>query len=347
MDVSRRRSDLQPHPAAGRHRRRSGAAAAIAAGLLLSFPACRGAGAADPGADPAPATATRDDDRPSQQELMSARGFVRHRGAWRTTQEIEILERTERATTARKQWGPRLEKLRRRLDDPASAPRAAEELREIADPAAVPALSAALAREPVAQVRAWFLESLARVGTSESLAVVVEAAIDHPDADTRAVAAERLLLVGPRIAEPVLVAALAGPDNARVNRAADAIAALGLVSAAPALVEALETEHVVTVADGRQSGQTSVQFGNGGGEGLSLGGGPKRTKVRVRNESVLAALERLTGQDHRWNLAGWREWLGARDTAAPIDLRRSLPAGAAAEGGAGDAAAPRGTHGRR
>jgi len=101
------------------------------------------------------------------------------------------------------------------------------------------------------------------------------------------------------------------------------------------------------VADGRQSGQTSVQFGNGGGEGLSLGGGPKRTKVRVRNESVLAALERLTGQDHRWNLAGWREWLGARDTAAPIDLRRSLPAGAAAEGGAGDAAAPRGTHGRR
>ena len=63
--------------------------------------------------------------------------------------------------------------------------------------------------------------------------------------------------------------------------------------------------------------------------------------------TVLAALERLTGQDHRWNLAGWREWLGARDTAAPIDLRRSLPAGAAAEGGAGDAAAPRGTHGRR
>lgn len=283
------------------------------------------AGETGTGEDP-PGAEASDDRRPSQQEWMTARGFVRHKGAWRTPQEITLLERHEQATVARKQWGPKLEKLRRRLDDPGTAAEAAEALREIADPAAVPALAAALPREPVAQVRAWMIEALSRIGSPEAFSVIVQAALDHPDADTRATATERLARVGPRLAEPVLVAALAGPDNARLNRAAEAIGTLGLASAVPALVEALETEHVVATSDGSQPGQTSVTFGNGGGEGLALGGGPKRSKVRVRNEAVLAALERITGQDFRWNEAAWRQWVGSRDTEGPIDLRRSLPA---------------------
>lgn len=296
----------------------------LAAALVAASSA--GIAAEEPQAGDDQPAAGSEDRRPSQQELMTARGFLRHKGAWRTSQEIALAERTEQVAAARKQWGPRLEKLRRRLDDPGSAAEAAETLREIADPAAVPALAAALPREPVAQVRAWMLEALSRIGSSEALAVIVQAAIDHPDADTRATATERLGRVGPRLAEPVLVAALAGPDNARINRAAEAIGALGLSSAVPALVDSLETEHVVAVSDGSQPGQTSVTFGNGGGEGLSLGGGPKRSKVRVRNEAVLAALERITGQEHRWNEAAWRQWVGARDAEGPIDLRRRLPA---------------------
>jgi hypothetical protein len=78
--------------------------------------------------------------------LMTARGFFRYRGAWRTSQEIELIERSERATVSQKQWGPRLEKLRRRLDDPATSATATEELREIVDPAAVPSLGGAVAQ---------------------------------------------------------------------------------------------------------------------------------------------------------------------------------------------------------
>ena len=258
---------------------------------------------------------------PSQQELMTGRGFIRHRGAWRTAQEIELSERGEKFGIAQKQWGPRLEKLRRRLDDPATAATAAEELREIVDPAAVPALAAALAKEPVGQVRAFELESLARIGSADALGVVVQAAIDHADADTRLTAVERLQKIGPRVAEPVLVASLSGPDNARVNRAAEAIGALGLESAVVPLVDALETEHIVTTSDGRQSGQTSVTFGSGG-DGLSLGGGPKRGKVRMRNESVLAALVQLTGQDFKWNIPAWKQWLAGREFPTTFDLRR-------------------------
>jgi hypothetical protein len=253
---------------------------------------------------------------------MAERGLVRYRGAWRTSQEIELIERSERETVAQKQWGPRLEKLRRRLDDPATSATAAEELREIVDPAAVPALGAALAREGVPQVRAFLLESLSRIGSPDAIAIILQVAIDHADPDTRLTAVERLQAIGPRIAEPACVAALGGPDNARVNRAAEVIGALGLSGTAAALVEALETEHVVIASDGRQAGQTSVAFGNSGGEGLSLGGGPKRGKVRLRNEAALGALVRITGQDFQWNLPAWRQWLASQELAEPVDLRR-------------------------
>jgi len=258
----------------------------------------------------------------SQQVFMAERGLVRYRGAWRTSQEIELLERSERETVAQKQWGPRLEKLRRRLDDPATSATAAEELREIVDPAAVPALAAAVAREGVPQVRAFLLEALARIGSPDAIAVILQVAIDHADPDTRLTAVERLQAIGPRIAEPACVAALGGPDNARVNRAAEVIGALGLSTTAAALVEALETEHVVIASDGRQAGQTSVAFGNSGGAGLALGGGPKRGKVRLRNEAALGALVRITGQDFQWNLPAWRQWLARQELAEPVDLRR-------------------------
>ena len=258
----------------------------------------------------------------SQQVFMAERGLVRYRGAWRTSQEIELIERSERETVAQKQWGPRLEKLRRRLDDPATSATAAEELREIVDPAAVPALGVALAREGVPQVRAFLLEALARIGSSDAIAIILQVAIDHADPDTRLTAVERLQAIGPRIAEPACVAALGGPDNARVNRAAEVIGALGLSTTAAALVEALETEHVVIASDGRQAGQTSVAFGNSGGEGLALGGGPKRGKVRLRNEAALGALVRITGQDFQWNLPAWRQWLASQELAEPVDLRR-------------------------
>lgn len=300
----------------------------VVATLLLFAPPAGGAEDAAAGRPDDPAVDGTDDSGaaasgvPSQQAFMTQRGFVRYRGAWRTTQEIELIERTERETVARKQWGPRLEKLRRRLDDPATAATATEELREIVDPAAVPALGAALARESVPQVRAFLLEALARIGTPEALSIVVQAAVDHVDPDTRMTAVERLQAIGPRIAESALVAALSGPDNARLNRAAEAIGALGLAGAAAPLVDALETEHVVVASDGRQAGQTSVAFGNTGGEGLSLGGGPKKGKVRLRNEAVHAALVRITGQDFQWDLPAWRQWLAGREWDGPIDLRR-------------------------
>lgn len=282
--------------------------------------------------------------RKTQQELMSERGFVRYRGSWRTVQEIELIERAERANRAQKEWKGRLERLRRQLDQPGEADQAAEEIREIADPFAVPALAAAVAAEPVFRVRSLYVEALSRIRSGDAMATLAVVAIDHADPETRIAAAERLVASGSQPVLPMIVAALASPDNARVNRAAEAIGRLvgegpagGAESGSPAgpaglaptagiiaaLIGALETEHMAVVGDGTPEGSTTTTFTPSGG-GLSVGGGSKRVKTSVRNERVLETLVALTAANFEWDAAAWRAWLASRESPSDYDPRRGL-----------------------
>ena len=259
--------------------------------------------------------------RKSQQELMAAQGFVRYRGAWRTVQEIELIERTERTNVAQKEWVVRLDRLRRQCDQPAQAGRAAEEIRGITDPFAVPAIAAALAKEGAFAVRSLYVEALARIRSGEAVAALVSTAVDHPDPETRIAAVDRLVLVGPRLAVPAVVAALGSPDNARVNRAAEALGRLGAASAIAPLIEAIETVHVAVTGEGGPEGSTTATFSPTGG-GLSMGGGRKRMNVTIKNERVLESLVLLTGANFGWNSAAWRAWLANRQSPPDFDPRR-------------------------
>jgi len=254
-------------------------------------------------------------------DRMAAMGFLRYRGSWRTAQEIELIERDEAAKLASKQWYGKLELLRRSIDKPGND-RAIEAVREISDPAAVAALVAAVHSEPVFQVRSWYLESLARIRTPDALMALTAIALDHADRETRIAATERLVLVGPHQAVPALAPALASADNAQVNRAAEALGRLGVSSAIEPLIAALETNHVV-VADGPAAGSTSATFTPAGG-GLSMGGGPKKKVVRLRNDRVLEALVALTGVNFEWDQDAWRTWLvNERALPSDFDPRRS------------------------
>lgn len=253
-------------------------------------------------------------------ERMAAMGFIRYRGAWRTAQEIELIERDEAAHLASRQWFGRLERLRRSLDK-ASATRAAEEIREISDPFAVAALASAVTTEPVFQVRSWYLESLARIRTPDALMVLVATALDHGDRETRIAATEQIVRVGPHQAVPILASALTSADNAQVNRAAEALGRIRDPSAIVPLIAALETNHMVTTA-GPAGGSTSATFTPAGG-GLAMGGGPKKKIVSVRNDRVLEALVALTGANFEWDAAAWQAWLiNERALPAGFDPRR-------------------------
>ena len=273
-----------------------------------------------PGADERPAPAV-DTSRQSQQELMTQRGFIRFRGAWRTSQEIDLIERREQATIAAKKWLSRLDRLRRRLDTPAESAQAQEEISEIADPAAVEALSGALAKEGSFRVRGLYIASLGHIHSGEAAAVLTRTALDHPDPETRIAAVERLVAIGPQLAAPALIAALSGTDNSRINRAAEALGRLGEMAAVPPLIDVLETQHMALAGGGAAEGATSATFTPAGG-GLSLGGGAKRMKMNVQNQQVLSALIALTGKNFQWDRAAWRAWFSQGDSSADYDLRR-------------------------
>ena len=273
-----------------------------------------------PGADASSAHSV-DTSRQSQQELMTQRGFIRFRGAWRTSQEIDLIERREQATIAAKKWLSRLDRLRRRLDTPAESAQAQEEISEIADPAAVEALSGALAKEGSFRVRGLYIASLGHIHSGEAAAVLTRTALDHPDPETRIAAVERLVAIGPQLAAPALIAALSGTDNSRINRAAEALGRLGEMAAVPPLIDVLETQHMALAGGGAAEGATSATFTPAGG-GLSLGGGAKRMKMNVQNQQVLSALIALTGKNFQWDRAAWRAWFSQGDSSADYDLRR-------------------------
>jgi hypothetical protein len=258
---------------------------------------------------------------PSPQELMTARGFVRYRGMWRTVQEIELIERSDRVNLAQKEWNIRLELLRKRLDDPRQAEAAVEEIREIADPCAVPALAAALGKERMPRVRADYVEALSHIRGPEAMTTLVSVAVDHADPETRILAAERLVDIGPEMAAQAIAGALGGADNARINRAAEALGRLGSASAVGPLIGALETEHMLVAGGGAPEGSTTATFTPSGG-GLSMGGGPKRQKTRVQNQRVLEALVKITGENFDWNTAAWRAWQANRQSPPDFDPRR-------------------------
>lgn len=264
----------------------------------------------------APVLAADETAKPTQKELMAARGYVRHRGAWRTVQEIDLIEQHERASLAQKEWGRRLEKLRRDADRPATADRAAEEIRELSDPFAVPALAAAIGKDANPMIRRWYVEALSRIGSSDAIRALAAIALDHPDPETRIAAVERLEKLGPQFAAPLLTAALGSGDNAQVNRAAEALGRLGGEEAIAPLIAALQTRHVVG-ADAPE-GQMSTTFTPSGG-GLSMGGGPKRSVVVTSNAQVLEALVTITGTNHGWDADAWRRWHASRN-APPADF---------------------------
>ena len=293
-------------------------ACAVTAASRLTGASSRVAAAEDPAESAALDDAAAS--RKTQQEVMVARGFVRSRGAWRTVQEIELIERAERANLAQKEWNLKLGRLRKQLEQPLQADRAAEEIREISDRFAVPALATALSQEPSFRVRSLYVEALSRIRSSDATTVLIATAIDHSDPETRIAATERLIVIGPHQALPAILSALAGSDNARINRAAEVIGRLGVPSAVSPLINALETQHIIVVGSGAE-GATSATFTPSGG-GLSMGSGKKNSKVSVQNERVLQALVTLTGVNFEWNRSAWRAWLANRQSPPDFDPRR-------------------------
>lgn len=266
----------------------------------------------------------------TQEEYLQSQGYVRHQGAWRLRQEVEILTRQAQEELGAKQWR---KDIRRWLDQVASGGRyaasAAQSLENIRDPLAAPALAELIAdpKQPRA-IRQKCLELLGKLPPGLATAALIRVALDDPDPRIQDLCLEELKR-GPReVAVAAFVAQLKSPDNVRVNRAAECLGVLGDKTATLPLINALVTEHRFQINPGAGPGNMSLNFnssgsGGTGPAGLTMGNKPIFIKKQIQNPSVLSALTNLhPGTNFRYDVEAWRQWYIHSQTSVSVDLRR-------------------------
>jgi hypothetical protein len=239
-------------------------------------------------------------------------GYELYRGKWRTPQEIDILESRSRNELAEKEWLGRLKKWRRELDDRDKAKLAYQSLIAINDPIAVGPIGQFFARERVRSVKTLYADVLAKIKTKDAILVLVERALSDPDEETFYYCLGKLVeLAPPHIADP-FIAALKDNSNAKVNRAATALARLRDKSAISPLIDALVTTHTEVV----DNGTANTAVFSSAGTGMQKGDGLELKVYHVHNQPVLDALSKMTGADFGFNKQAWRMWHAQEKVAA-------------------------------
>ena len=112
---------------------------------------------------------------------------------------------------------------------------------------------------------------------------------------------------------------LASKKNARIQRAGFALGELGIPNAILPLSEALITNHQTSAARGN-SGATRTQ-GNAGGESYSFGN-KEATFRDFRNDAVLGALKKITGEDFGYSKEAYQKWYVRNYTPVGLKARR-------------------------
>ena len=261
----------------------------------------------------------------THEEEMAHRGLHMYDGRYRTAQEIEILKAKQGQKKAEKQWFRELNKWSIWLDQDLRFEQAEKRIREIHDPAAVPALSMAISKEERTSVCLLFIEALAGIGTRSAIDVLVGLSIDDEDEEIRETAVEYVVQSGHDDVVKTYTRLLKHKENFRINRAAFALGELKNSEAIEPLIDALVTTHRRLIDRGTNPGQVSASFSpDGSGGGLSSGGGgPKYEKRRLRNPAVLSALVALTdGANHAYDQIAWRRWNTQNRRSTDVDARR-------------------------
>ena len=184
------------------------------------------------------------------------------------------------------------------------------------------ALIAAINTDPVPRVRLLYVEALGNIVSTDAIGALLSLVLNHADSEVRWSAIEQLNDKDSMQVVPALVAALQGPDNQRINRAAVALKTLGDESAVQPLINVLITQSVVSSSTA-SGGKTSVTFSPTGG-GLALGSNQKQKIISSQNTQVLEALTTLTGVNYGWDQTRWQLWFLNQGVSSTVDIRRDM-----------------------
>ena len=264
----------------------------------------------------------------TRKQLMAERGYIYHKGRYRTPQEIEILEQRRKTDVAEKEWYGKLKRWRGWLGGEKDG-RGRAEILGINDPHAIEALTRALRDDPVAGNRQLYVEALARVGTPDAVMALAKTSIADPVADVRLTCLDHIEQVKRPDVTAYYVGKLRDKNNDVVNLAAVGLRRVKDPSAVGPLIDALVTTHKFKVGKPGGPGGMTTTFGTGpggsgapGGGGLSMGGGPKIYAVSMRNQAVLDALVAITRQNFSFDQQAWKYWLASQRPKPEVDVRR-------------------------
>ena len=274
----------------------------------------------------------------TEAEIMGEQGFVQDaRGKWVLPQQKEEADRKVAQKKSRGEFFRKVVAWQKLLNHP-KPDRAAEaraNLRGLRDPEAVEPLLRYLGQTPAPiDQRILCAESLSGIAGKESTDALVKLAEEDDHANVRGAAIKGLSERKSPALVKTVVAFLKDKENAKVDRAGDVLAEIGDLSAAADLAAALVTTHRVVeeipldVAPGRgpytpyrvetlPNGLTALVPNPPPtvGGGTVIGGAPARQRVREvthRNEGVLEALKKISGEDFGYDPAKWLDWLRKR-----------------------------------
>jgi len=249
-----------------------------------------------------------------RREFLQEQGYSFHRGRWRLSQEIELMESKRKIELAAKEWLSKLKNWRAQIrkGQPLAAVR---NIRAIRSPDAIPALAFQLAREKSRSIRLLYVDILGQIDDPRATKVLVSVCLDNPDIEVFYASLEEVLPRKSPAVVKLLVKTLRTEDNQRVNRAAHALGKLNDPTTIVPLIDALVTEHIIQNPSfaGRSPGATTtgILYGPNDDIGTPIAsfGEPKYVRVRVPNHEALAALVEIGGGgSFGFDQQAWRAW---------------------------------------
>ncbi len=262
-------------------------------------------------------------------EWFEKQGYVRHGGAWRLAQEVELDTQRDRQLVAEKEWRKRLQVWRnavvRGRND---AGEALAQLRAVDNPMAIAGLAEMLDnQEELKQLKLLYIDLLGKFNHPSAVAALLKHAMTDPDEEVRDRSIDAARINGLQQGVFYLSRLLKDKDNQVVNRAGKTLGRLGDPSAVPALIDALVTKHRYRVQPGGAPGSIGGSFSPQGGGGMQVAGKAIVIEKDLANSEVLAALVALVppGVNFAYDKAAWKNWYATQQLNAPgTSLRRDL-----------------------
>lgn len=289
-------------------------------------------------------------------EMMAARGYVKYKGRYVTTQELDLIQKTADELATERDWFQKVKSWHGWLTgrNEERYRQALLGLQQIDDPHAAPAVIRFLCEDKNREIRSLGVTTLSRLTGSKGTAGLVKLSLFDVDDEVRYASLNGIKNEDYEYAQTAYIRELRNGLNPVVCRAAAGLERVGDQRAVAPLIEALVTPHRYQVQSNTPavqsySGSTDGSVTSGLGAGTlppeveiairtgqlpqgavmapPIGGAPavprKMVTVTVNqpNQEVLTALQKLTGQNFGFDERTWRLWWAAEKNSgvdAPV-----------------------------